>query len=423
MSQLYEVLGLDHAATDQQISAALAEQRRTWRRRTTSPDITARQEAERRMHQLDEAERVLLDPQRRHQYDAVGSGSTSGEGQPGVASGEGKWVMRALQQLSRGQHGAAVFTAQRAIDEDPENAYAYSVLAEAAVAAGDEWLASESIDKALRLEPEDARLHAQRAGILVATNEPSRALAALRTAISLDPAQPEYQARLVQHLSEQGECDEAIKEGERAYQGHPDDAEVRNALATALAERAVLAQHELPDGRLVITTAAQASHVESLCERGLSVDAPDPAVNDDLSRQRGYARRAKRRKFSSVAFRRNYKWIVGLGLFALAGICCLPNMSGDNVDASTKSLGILLTVGVVGLFIGVLFFGGFEPQYVRNAALIERSVPRRMGRGPGTEEPGGNPTYAAVRQQTSEAESASKRHRAARRASTPPQEW
>jgi Flp pilus assembly protein TadD len=417
VAKLYEVLGLDRSATNEQISARIAEQRRAWRRRTNSPDLEARQIAERRMYLLDEAERVLLHPQRRETYDATGTSAPDAGTSPHSSS-----IVRALQQISRGQHGAAVITAQRAIEEDPDNAYAYSVLAEAAVGVDDELLASEAIDRALQLEPEDARLHAQHAGILLAANKPARALASLHTAISLDPDQPEYRIHLVQHLLDNGELDQAIVEGEEAYRADPDDGEIRTLLANVLAERAEIAQHELPDGKLVITTKDQASYVESLCDRGLSIEAPDRTVNADLKKQRRYARRAKRRRFSIPNFRKNFKWIIGSGLIATAGICCLPNLAADKTESGTMALAALLTIAAIVTFVAVSYFTAFEPRYVRNATLIKRTVPRRMGTGPNGTPAGSSPapSYAAVPQSTVGV-SASQRHRQARRATRPPE--
>lgn len=369
VAELYDTLGLTAAASAAEIREAITQQRRTWRRRATSPDIAARQEAERRMHLLDEAERTLLDPELRASYDDEDTAIDPGP--------EGRWIVKALEQIDRGQHGAAVFSAKRAVGEDPENPYAYSVLAEAALSAGDEWAAAEAVENALRLEPEDARLHAQRAGILAAADDGHRAVSALRAAISLAPDEPDYHARLVQLLTEQGEVDAAMEEGEIAYRAHPDEGAIRNALAAAIAERAVLAHHELPDGRLIVTTPEQASYVESLCERGLSVQPTDEELAADLNRQLSYARRAQRKRISAAQFRKKWKWPVGMGMFALAGLCYLPGAM--KAESGAKGGALILVVGLIAVFALSVRLSCYEWQYARNAKLIERNVPRRMG--------------------------------------------
>ncbi len=383
MAELYDLLGLPQQASRDDIRTAITAQRRTWRRRTSSAQIEIRQEAERRMQQLDEAERTLLDEQQRREYDSYLDFALSAPEPQTQApeDAEDKWVVRALEQLGRDQHGAAVFTARRAVEEDPENSYAWSILAEASAKSGDLPAAVDAIERALRLEPEDPRLHLQRGAILSESGDSEKALHAYRAAASLDPTRPEYHASVVEHLAEHGDADHAITEAERAYQTHPDDGVLRTALARALLRRAELAQHELPDGTLVISEKTQAQYIESLCNRGLSVQAPDEELNDELAQQRGYAQRSLKRRFSFSALKRNYRWPIGLGLLAMAGVCCIPG-TAQSGDPSTKALVILVELALVGGFAASIVLKCCEPRYVRNAVQIEHSVPRRSAQLP-----------------------------------------
>ena len=380
---LYELLGVPPNASDEAIRSAVTEQRRTWRRRTTSPEIGVRQEAERRMQQLDEAERTLLDPARRQAYDAQARQPRQRPTTP--PREEEKYLLRAVQQLEAGQYDVATFTARHAVEADPQNSYAWSVLAEASAGAEDNWGAKEAIERALSLEPENATLHATRGWILAKAGDHARSLSSYRTASRLAPGNAEFRARVVRALADQGRLDEAISEAEAAYQANPDDGDARTLLARALADRAVAAQHELPNGGLLISTASQASYVEALSNRGLSVQAPDPVVNDDLRRQRDYARKAQRRRFSAALLRRNYRWPVGFGLLTLAACCCAPNLLDAGLGGAGQVELLILVAGGLALlaFVGAVLMTCFEPQYKRNAALIEHTVPRRRGRGPG----------------------------------------
>jgi Flp pilus assembly protein TadD len=352
----------------------VTEQRRTWRRRTTSADIEVRQEAERRMQRLDDAERTLLDPVRRRAYDTTG---TPGAG--GAQPAREPWLVRALEQLDKEQFEVATFTARRAVEDDPDNAFAWSVLAEAEARTENATAARDAIERALSLRPEDAKLHAMRGWILGKAKDLPRAVSAYRSAAKLEPGQPDHRVRAVRALIEAGSLDEAISEAEAAYQAHPDDAETRTVLAEALLHRAVEAQHELQGGRLLIVSAAQASHVESLCNRGLSVECPDPVVNGDLRRQRELARKAGSRRFSMAALRRNFRWPAGMGLITLAVGCCAFGQRGSSVELTFLAVAGAVLVA----FAGTVLLTCFEPQYKRNAETIEHTVPRRRGRGPG----------------------------------------
>ncbi len=427
----YALLGLGPDAPEAAIRTAITTQRRTWRRRTTAPDINARQEAERRMQALEDAERTLLDAERRRAYDAhlrtvkgpppgqpagLPPGGPAGarpSGPPGArppgpvrsASGGGptapaggapggppagppaeqedrRWLVRAVEQLDKGQAEVAAFTARRAVDEDPENSYAWSVLAEAAARSSDPQIAQDAISRALVLDPESAALHAQRGWILEHAGEHERGVGAYRSAAKLAPKRPDYRVRAVKALLRADLVDDAVTEAEAAYQAFPEDGDVRSALGAALAERAVAAQHELPDGRLVISSLSQASYVLALANRGLSVHPPDPGVRVDLERQREYARKAGRRRFSMAAFRRNYRWPVGFGLLAVAGVCCGPGFAQGFSDGFRLMYYVGLMVVLLGLA-GAVLLTCFEPIHKRNATLIENTVPRRSARGPG----------------------------------------
>ena len=395
----YALLELAPDADEDAIRKAITAQRRVWRRRTTAPDIVARQEAERRMQSLDDAERALLE-----RRPAAPRPEPPPEPKPTPGGLAREWLVRAAEHLKNGEADLALFTAKRAVDEDPRNAYGWSVLADAAARSDDSTTAQSAIERALALEPESAHFHAERGWILDRGGRSDRAVAAYRTAAKLDPTRIDYRVRTVTALLRAGRVDEAVREGEEAYRARPDDGDVRTALGTALAERAVAAQHELDDGRLVISSESQASYVLALASRGLSVNPADPAVRSDLEKQRDYANQARRRRFSPPAFRRNWRWPVGLGLILLAGGCCAPNVwrIGKNGDLVQKAFAFGVSI-VVLTFLGALLYTCFEPVYRRNAALIARTVPRRVGRGPGARAGDGSSGMDAFGPETSAA--------------------
>lgn len=379
---LYEVLGLNPGATEEAIRSAVTEQRRAWRRRTSSPELEIRHEAERRMQLLDEAERTLLDPARRRSYDAQHQ-SRPQQNQPA----ETNWLVRAVQQMEAGHHEVATFTARHAVEADPDNPYAWSVLASASAGAGDTRNAVNAIERAISLEPENASLHVKRGDIFTAAGEYDRALHAYRAAAGLEPRNVRYRGAVVHSLTKQRRLDAAIAEAEQIYQANPDDGEARNILAQALADRATAAQHELPNGQLIIASLSQASHVDSLSNRGLSVQAPDPMVNDELRRHKKRSRDARQRRLSAMALRRNYRYPLGTALIVTALLCCAPGLLGDGASTQATTGLVGLTAVAVVAFGAVLVMTCFEPVYRRNAQVIENIVPRRRGRGPGEPDP------------------------------------
>ena len=72
MADYYELLDVRRNATAEEIRAAITAQRRIWVRRQSSPDPDRRTEAEQRVRDIDQAERTLLDAERRRAYDSQG---------------------------------------------------------------------------------------------------------------------------------------------------------------------------------------------------------------------------------------------------------------------------------------------------------------------------------------------------------------
>lgn len=72
----YELLGVPATATEERIKEALTQENRLWSRRaSTSPSLEKRQEAERMLDQLREAQKTLLNPRARAAYDVRLSGT------------------------------------------------------------------------------------------------------------------------------------------------------------------------------------------------------------------------------------------------------------------------------------------------------------------------------------------------------------
>jgi len=375
---LHELLGLSSTADPEQIRAAITTQRRRLRRRVTSPDIAIRQDAELAMQRLADAERGLNSSDSTL---AATAEPTSPAADAGPATNSpANPIARAVAQLEQGQPGVAVFTARRAVQADPDNSYAWSVLAQAASASSDHATATDAIERALDLDPEDARLHALRGAVLHSADEPAKALAAYQAAASLQNDEPEYRVAVIEQLIAGGDVDRAITTAQHAYREQPDEGVLRTALARALAHRAYLAQHELADGRLLITTKEQARYVESLAGRGLSVASSDPTVHSELVRHRDYACKASRPRFSPAALKQNYKWPLGFGLIGLAPVCCMWGAFKPETDLLTKGLIVVFALGGLAVFGAAVLRACFQPQYEHNAALIEQSEPRRMGR-------------------------------------------
>lgn len=70
MINYYEEFNLNPNMSIEEINAALFEAKKTWSRKQNSPNLERRQEAERKVVEIDECSKILTDSDKRKQYDA-----------------------------------------------------------------------------------------------------------------------------------------------------------------------------------------------------------------------------------------------------------------------------------------------------------------------------------------------------------------
>ncbi|SFI86133.1 J domain-containing protein [Thermoflavimicrobium dichotomicum] len=69
MKDYYQLLGVSQQASKEEIEQAILQQMRVWTHRINAPTLTKRQEAERMVEELEQIKEILLDDEKRKQYD------------------------------------------------------------------------------------------------------------------------------------------------------------------------------------------------------------------------------------------------------------------------------------------------------------------------------------------------------------------
>ena len=139
-----------------------------------------------------------------------------------------------IDALRRGAADEALSAARTAVAEQPQDAAAHRLLANALRLAGDRDAAIAAIDHAIQLAPEDADLHLERAGLLLHERKLDEAQAALARSIGLDPNQfPAYivQAQLALGRGDLDEADRLTRTAARIAPEHPQIAALEGTLA------------------------------------------------------------------------------------------------------------------------------------------------------------------------------------------------
>src|SRR2546428_10099820 len=118
MENFYRTLNVVPTASPDEIKKAINRDRRVWSNRTNAPQIERRQEAERMVKQLDEAEQVLLDPARRQQYDYALQAMPVNQSQinESVPGGQRDWVQEGRRLLITGNIPDALYAGTKATE-------------------------------------------------------------------------------------------------------------------------------------------------------------------------------------------------------------------------------------------------------------------------------------------------------------------
>lgn len=224
MINYYELLNIEQDATEAEIKKAVRQQRAKYRRRVdSSPDIDTRSVAEKKIDQIGEAEKVLLDPDQRQSYDQrlESAPSETTSDMPNNSGGQ-DWISAAWSYYRNGDSRKAYSAAKEATEVDRNNPLAWRVRALMADEMENPDDAEFSIDQALRLAPDDPNVHALAASISSDHEDYKNAENEYRVAIRLDPSDYISAVQLGWMIAIQGREQEAVDWLRELHQEHPD---------------------------------------------------------------------------------------------------------------------------------------------------------------------------------------------------------
>lgn len=258
---LYEVLEVAPSADAAEIRAAITRQRRVWIRRQASPDPTRRTEAEERVRLIDDAEKTLLDPNRRAAFDRrQDAGPVAAERPPQTYGSAptarartgpdrpGEWRDRATAYLEQGNPGAAHRAAARACADDPTDVAAWELRGRAALAAGDAATAEEELAEALRLGGNSIELHLGLGSVHLQRERWERAIADLQPVLAQRPEDPVARAGIATAYVHTRRGRAGRKLLAAIMKRPPNDLAERHTVAAALYDAALTSMTQLVDG-------------------------------------------------------------------------------------------------------------------------------------------------------------------------------
>ncbi len=306
---LYKILNVPQGAPAEGIKKAIIRELRLWTNRTNAPQIERRQEAERMVKLLGDAEAILLDPLKRAAYDRQLATAPRDERDVDESDLRGKadLIREARQLLTEGNIADALFVARKATERDGANPDAWAVLAQAQFRWGDTEDAIYEYKRAIKLRPNDASLYFDLGQVYESAERMGDALQQYQRSAQIEPKTPMFRAAVgALHLKTE-QYDDAIKTLEQCVADEPENSTFQWFLAIAYAHSALETWTVVPEGGPVpagcyATEKEQVRDAQRRVARALQMKFDDSELAAHIAKQRAEIdRMMQRRFFGSIA--------------------------------------------------------------------------------------------------------------------------
>lgn len=239
LTNLYTLLKLESNASQDKIQEAIYREQRIWSNRTNAPSIQKKQEAESMVAMLDEAEAILLDPDRRRAYDEelANSGGSPARSDPTLTDSD-DLVSTGWELLIAGDVANALYVATQATTRDGGDPEAWALLGQAKFRWGDLEDALYEYRRAITLKPNESSYYFDLGSIYESMENWQEALQQYKRAAKIDPNSAMYQAAIGILFLKNDLFQEGIDILEKCVQAEPDNDTFRTYLALSYCERA-----------------------------------------------------------------------------------------------------------------------------------------------------------------------------------------
>jgi tetratricopeptide (TPR) repeat protein len=301
---LYQLIGVAPTASNQEIEQAVRVRRRKVRRQTGSPVLEKRQQAEQLMHQLAEAQRILLDAAARAAYDRSHAEHRAAPSatEPATASDAASLVAAIRAALDKADYRTACTLTVRATNT-LDSAEAWSLHAEVLDAINQYRQAAEAAGKAVDRDPGNPQYSYQLGLEREAAGQHSLALDAYRAVDQLAPDSPLGRTGVARLMLQAGKAKEALRVLEPLHNQFPDHTLVAELYGMALAAVAEEVPRErYADGGIYITSAVEVSKMDELLRRAVSLPIEDPELRRELNSMLSQVEETATKKFTFWLF-------------------------------------------------------------------------------------------------------------------------
>ena len=354
----YEILpGIVETSQEDAIRKAIREQRQIWNKRAAQADPVKREQAQKRVRDLGDAERVLLDPARKQAFDEQARQYRPQQNAPTQADGGNRdWLSDAKHYFDIGNFASAYYAAREAIAKDGANHEAWSIRANSSFNMGHFQDAGFEFREAISLKPDSAEYHFDYGDAFAQLGELKEARGEYEAALRIEPGNPLYRTAVASIQLRQGELDAALSVMESEVKEYPDEQFFQYYLALAIEAVQDSKWSRTRDNKLIITSEAQIEVTRQMSGRALKLKFDDEPLRKSLQRNLDLADKAAEVKWfhSSVG-----SWVIAL----LISLALIP----------ANGIGVLLTIGVVALYVATHRRPVWKNN-ARNPAIVKRGI-------------------------------------------------
>jgi len=192
----YQILNISQNASTEDIKKDINHELRVWSNRTNSPSLERRQEAERMVKVIEEAEKILLDPEKRKEYDRKLQTEYHSEQivDEDDIHEEDDLVKEGWNLLIMGNIPDAIYVATKATEQQAKNPEAWALLAQAKFRWGETEDAIYEYKSAIRLKPNESSYYFDLGTVYESIERWGDALQQYQRAAQIDPNITMYKA-------------------------------------------------------------------------------------------------------------------------------------------------------------------------------------------------------------------------------------
>jgi len=201
MVDYYKILDVAITAKEDEIKGAIKDKRRLWMQKTNAPQLERRQEAEVKVKQIDEAEKILLNSTQRSSYDQKLK-TTATKDERTIDENELKNTENLVEQgwklLINDEIADAIYVATRATEKQGDNPEAWALLAQAKYRWGEIEDALYEYKKAIKLKPNEPDYYFELGGVNESQQRWQEAVDNYLKASKINPSPSMYRAAVGQ---------------------------------------------------------------------------------------------------------------------------------------------------------------------------------------------------------------------------------